>query len=168
MYLVILPLLSFWPSDHRVSWRQCLACIKKAPMWRLLDYGCSLYTEFDFHIWETGSMCIKSTPERTFHVHTHAHTHCTWDFHEFPKVYRRHSKVYSWKVYSSKKKRKKTAWHKEMMEACDILPEDILCQSLWRKQLHQSLLYLGWWRQECRWARTASGVEEGWGDAQAQ
>ena len=33
----------------------------------------------------------------------------------------------------------KIVWHEEIMEACDILPEDI---RLWRRQLHHSGFYL--------------------------
>lgn len=58
----------------------------------------------------------KSTLELTSHVHTH----CRWGFHKFPKVSEelrslQFKSLQTWQ----------TACHKAMMEAHDILPEDI-------------------------------------------
>lgn len=48
-----------------------------------------------------------------------------------------------------------------MMDAPDILPEGVLCQTLWRRQLHQS--HSSTWNGEdgSTGATTASGIKEG-------
>lgn len=112
--------------------------------------------ELYFHL----CVCTKSTPG-AFSMHTL--THCTWDFPWVSQSLQKAFKSLQLKSLQFRKKKRKKKLHglKRWWRLVISCLKTCFAKVCGESSCISSQLYLERWRQEYRWARTASGVEKG-------